>query len=106
MVKLHDRSRRSSLRSEKKSMMNPPLLRTYALASALRLIPFAWPGAADPVVAAEPTVRAQDLPRVAPTPPEKAIATFKVKPGFRIEQVAAEPLVVDPVAMAFDENGR
>ena len=25
--------------------------------------------------------------------------------GFRIELVAAEPLVVDPVAMAFDEQG-
>src|SRR5205085_4735985 len=26
--------------------------------------------------------------------------------GFRIELVASEPLVVDPVAMSFDENGR
>src|SRR5262249_58054133 len=37
---------------------------------------------------------------------EKALATFKVKPGFRLELTAAEPLVVDPVAMSFDENGR
>ena len=32
--------------------------------------------------------------------------TFHVVKGFRIEQAAAEPLVTDPVAMAFDENGR
>src|SRR5579859_7557177 len=46
------------------------------------------------------------------TPPTGAtsatnlLATFQVKPGFRIELVAAEPMVTAPVAMAFDENGR
>jgi putative membrane-bound dehydrogenase-like protein len=34
------------------------------------------------------------------------LAEFQVKPGFRLELVAAEPMVVAPVAMAFDENGR
>jgi putative membrane-bound dehydrogenase-like protein len=29
-----------------------------------------------------------------------------VKPGFRFDQVAAEPLVISPVALSFDENGR
>jgi len=33
-------------------------------------------------------------------------AGVRVKPGFRLELVAAEPLVTAPVAMAFDENGR
>ncbi len=56
--------------------------------------------------AAEPEVSEKDLPRVPPTTPESAIATFQVKRGFRLELVAAEPLVVDPVAMAFDEDGR
>ena len=32
--------------------------------------------------------------------------TFKVAPGFRIELVASEPLVEDPVAIAFDPDGR
>jgi putative membrane-bound dehydrogenase-like protein len=32
--------------------------------------------------------------------------SFQVKRGFRLELVASEPLVADPVAMAFDENGR
>ncbi|MDQ3212598.1 MAG: c-type cytochrome [Acidobacteriota bacterium] len=43
------------------------------------------------------------------TPPssaEKALETFQLPPGFRIELAAAEPDVKDPVAMAFDERGR
>src|SRR5882724_600182 len=55
------------------------------------------------VLAAEPEVSEKDLPRVPPTEPNKAIATFQIKNGFRIELVAAEPLVVDPIALAFDE---
>ena len=51
-------------------------------------------------------VESVDLPRVPATPPEKAVATCAVRPGFRIELMAAEPFIVDPVAMAFDENGR
>ena len=47
-----------------------------------------------------------ELPRIKPVEADKALATFRVQPGFRIEQVACEPVVVDPVAMAFDENGR
>lgn len=31
---------------------------------------------------------------------------LRVAPGFRVELVAAEPLVFDPVAMAFDGDGR
>ncbi len=47
--------------------------------------------------------------KVPPAPvltPKDAIAAFKVAPGFRIELVAAEPLVQDPVAAAFDADGR
>ncbi len=42
------------------------------------------------------------LPR---TPAEEQV-TFEVPSGFRVELVAAEPDVVDPVAMCFDERGR
>src|SRR3979409_368911 len=52
------------------------------------------------------TLSPKDLPRVPPTEATNTLKTFKIKPGFRIELVAAEPLVVSPVAMAFDENGR
>ncbi len=39
-------------------------------------------------------------------PAEKALAAFVIEEGFRIELVAAEPLVQAPVAMAFDPAGR
>jgi putative membrane-bound dehydrogenase-like protein len=47
-----------------------------------------------------------ELPRIPPHEPDEALATFKVLEGFRIEQVAAEPLVASPVAMSFDADGR
>ncbi len=34
------------------------------------------------------------------------LASFQIKRGFRLELVAAEPVVAAPVAMAFDELGR
>jgi hypothetical protein len=47
-----------------------------------------------------------ELPRIPPVEPDQALATFTVQPGYHLELVAAEPLVYDPVAAAFDENGR
>ena len=55
---------------------------------------------------AEPTVEAEDLPRVPPTEPGEALAGFEIKEGFRLELAAAEPLVADPIAICFDENSR
>ena len=56
--------------------------------------------------AAEPEATKRDVPRLKPTEPADALGTFTLKPGFRLELAAAEPLVADPVAMAFDENSR
>ena len=41
-----------------------------------------------------------------PYSPEASLRTFQLAPGFRIELAAAEPEVVDPISMAFDERGR
>lgn len=41
-----------------------------------------------------------------PLTPEQALKSFKIETGLQIELVAAEPLVIAPVAMAFDERGR
>ena len=41
-----------------------------------------------------------------PLTPEAALADFQLPPGYLIELVAAEPEVVDPVAIAFDAEGR
>src|ERR1051326_4404460 len=57
-------------------------------------------------VAAEPAVEAKDLPHIPLVEATDALKTFQLKKGFRLEQVAAEPLVMSPVAMSFDENGR
>ncbi|MCI0457651.1 MAG: CehA/McbA family metallohydrolase [Gemmataceae bacterium] len=40
-----------------------------------------------------------------PKAPQEALKTFETVDGFRMELVAAEPLVHDPVAAAFDEDG-
>lgn len=74
------------------------LLAAVSLASVLP--------AAEPVKDSADRDYAGELPRIPPTEPEAALKTFTVAPGFRIEQVAAEPLVADPVAIAFDENAR
>ncbi|MBA2353124.1 MAG: hypothetical protein H0V80_00500, partial [Acidobacteria bacterium] len=38
--------------------------------------------------------------------PDEALTRFVVEPGYRIDLIAAEPLVQSPVAIAFDERGR
>ena len=45
-------------------------------------------------------------PLIPPTPADRALAGMRLEPGLQIELVAAEPLVVDPVAFVFDERGR
>ena len=38
--------------------------------------------------------------------PAEALKTFKLAPGFRIEAVATDPLVGDPIAIQFGPDGR
>jgi len=47
-----------------------------------------------------------EVTRVTPFQATNALASFQLERGFRIEIVAAEPLVSGPVAIAFDESGR
>lgn len=55
--------------------------------------------------AADPDYSAE-LPRIPPKEPTDALKTFKLRSGFHLELVAAEPLLRSPVAAEFDENGR
>ncbi|MCP5115423.1 MAG: hypothetical protein GY953_31735, partial [bacterium] len=55
---------------------------------------------------AEPQPEPSELPRIPGRGPEEARGSFVVREGFKVEIAAAEPLVVDPVAIAFDENER
>ena len=56
------------------------------------------------------TLSAQDIELATDAPaalsPEESQQLFRLPQGFRIELVASEPHVADPVAMAFDAQGR
>lgn len=82
-----------------------------ALASAhawlvIAVLALLLPGWVLPVCAQEFIPRRQTRPPGAPLSPAEAIARMTVPPGFHVELVAAEPDIVNPVAMAFDERGR
>ena len=47
-----------------------------------------------------------ELPRIPPKTPEEELQSFEMLPGFTVELVAAEPLVADPIAFAFDTRGQ
>lgn len=47
-----------------------------------------------------------DMPRIPHTEPADALAGFRTADGFKLELVASEPLVGDPVDACFDEFGR
>lgn len=70
--------------------------------------------AARPSIAVEATVDSKPteggdwsvtLPRIPPTEASEAQQLFTIQPDVRLELVATEPLVADPVAMAFDDTG-
>jgi glucose/arabinose dehydrogenase/mono/diheme cytochrome c family protein len=46
------------------------------------------------------------LPPAPALSPEEELDTFRLEPGFKIELVASEPLINDPVVAKFDEDGR
>ncbi|MEQ8785156.1 MAG: HEAT repeat domain-containing protein [Pirellulaceae bacterium] len=89
-------------------------LRSIASTASLLAVIGLCFGAAWTLLAAEPEKKpdsteadySRELPRIDPVPADKALETFTVADGFRLEQAASEPVVVDPVAMAFDEHGR
>jgi putative membrane-bound dehydrogenase-like protein len=54
----------------------------------------------------KPLVPKEKIPAAPPLSPTEALKTLKVAPGFRVELVAAEPLVHDPIQIVFDPDGR
>ncbi|WP_414663934.1 DUF7133 domain-containing protein [Horticoccus sp. 23ND18S-11] len=47
-----------------------------------------------------------EVPPAPPLSPEEALKTFRVAPGYRLELVAAEPMVQNPIFFEFDPAGR
>ena len=68
----------------------------------------AGPEASGPDISGPDTIDrlASELPRVAPREPLDSLKQIQIRDGFHVELAAAEPLVRDPVAVDFDENGR
>ncbi len=81
------------------------LLGVVAVACLLRL-PADARAQATGTVSKDQKTLADELPRIPPTPAEKAKKTFALRHGFRLELFAAEPQVASPVDACFDENGR
>src|SRR5437016_12947326 len=77
---------------------------SWGLASALMHLSLA--AEQDPRMVAPSNAVSGRLPSTAPTPAREAAKTFRVLDGFRMDLLAAEPLVASPVAMTYDENGR
>lgn len=73
-------------------------MRALSLVLLLLTAPFA-PGDEKPFYLTLETPPAPELS------PDEALASFSLAPGFDIELVASEPLVEDPVAIAWDEAG-
>ena len=53
-----------------------------------------------------PLIPPEQIPPAPALPPAEALKSFKLAPGFKIELVAAEPLIGDPIALAFSPDGR
>ena len=70
------------------------------------LVAFVCIGGMSSAVAQQPIPHAQDRPPGPPSSPAEALQKMKVPPGFKVELVAAEPDLINPVAMTFDERGR
>jgi putative membrane-bound dehydrogenase-like protein len=81
------------------------MMRATVALAALAIAPGLFAGAAR-AQRAEVIPHAQDRPPGPPLSPAEAIRKMTVPEGFRVELVASEPDIVNPVAMTFDERGR
>src|SRR6476620_5995275 len=53
-----------------------------------------------------PRVPREKIPPAPALSPQDALKTFTLQDGFKIQLVASEPMVEEPVAASFDERGR
>ena len=83
-------------------------LERSVLLSIVALIALAWTSSVRVFAQEKPAVipHAQDKPPNEPRDPQTAAKMMTVPEGFSVEVVAAEPDIVNPVAMTIDERGR
>ena len=83
-------------------------LATLVALVALAAAPESPPAESDALTAIESTRGGRHWVDAATAPaksPAESLDCFEIEPGVQIELVAAEPLVMDPVATAFDAAG-
>jgi putative membrane-bound dehydrogenase-like protein len=86
--------------------MNPSVEpRLSRVVRLVLLLPLGWLGLLREA-SGQRTADPKQLPQFPPVAAADALGTFQLKKGFRLELVAAEPLVTEPIALAFDEDGR
>ncbi|MFK7730407.1 MAG: c-type cytochrome [Pseudomonadales bacterium] len=54
----------------------------------------------------EQRYQSMDIPDATPLNADQALNAFRTAPGVKVELIASEPLIGDPVAMEWDEYGR
>jgi mono/diheme cytochrome c family protein/glucose/arabinose dehydrogenase len=89
--------------------MKTAMRKAQAFLLLILLLPSTWAAAQSGDRAGEeqpPPPEHLRSPPAPPLKPEDALRSFRLHPGFRIEIVAAEPLVLDPVAMSIGADGR
>src|SRR3954470_16693404 len=110
--RIHDQNFHRRRRSQRTVAMG--YFRKYSRAFAMRKALFCFLLIVAPVFAqrgdkpGEVQVAPLKNSEIPPAPilsPAESLNTFKLQPGFKIELVAAEPLVQTPVAMAFHPDG-
>jgi putative membrane-bound dehydrogenase-like protein len=85
----------------------PAFVLGFTLCLAAAVPSWSAPVAAAPVAPQAPEIDpARDLPRTPPVAPERALASWRVRPGFALQLAAHEPQVTSPIAISFDERGR
>lgn len=85
------------MRIHKRSLLIPFILLCMVLSGVLT------PGAEGDQT---PVWKEMDVPPAHPLKPKQALNSFRVAPGYRIELVAAEPMIEDPVDIRWDAKGR
>jgi putative membrane-bound dehydrogenase-like protein len=65
-----------------------------------------WLSSGQVFVDAEDRNFADELPRTPSRSPEAGLKSIETVADYRVDLIAAEPLVTDPVAMSFDADGR
>ena len=70
------------------------------------LVVFLWAGLGGGAARGQGDDLARELPRIEPLEPGAALKSFRLHEGFRLQTVASEPLVTDPVSVVYDADGR